>query len=320
MTGADTTPSPIEILPIDISAYRKGNGPVDYVHIFDSGRAGPTAMVNALTHGNELCGAHALAYMFEEEIRPSAGRLILSFANVDAYDRFDADNPSASRFLDEDFNRVWSPTVLDGPRKSRELTRARALRPVVAMADYLLDLHSMQYASPPLMLCGIADKGRRLATAVGCPRHIVADTGHSAGRRMRDYGAFADPTSPNAALLAECGQHWAKESRTVAIESTRRFLLAVGSIAARNWPAEHTQPAADSTRIIEVTEAVTIVSSQFRFTQDFKGLETLESAGSVIAYDGRTPVRTPYDNCVLIMPSRRLLPGQTAVRLGRYVD
>jgi hypothetical protein len=31
-------------------------------------------------------------------------------------------------------------------------------------------------------------------------------------------------------------------------------------------------------------------------------------------------VRTPYDECVLIMPSRRLLPGQTAVRLGRYLD
>jgi len=30
-------------------------------------------------------------------------------------------------------------------------------------------------------------------------------------------------------------------------------------------------------------------------------------------------VRTPYDDCVLIMPSRRLVKGQTAVRLGRYV-
>jgi hypothetical protein len=30
-------------------------------------------------------------------------------------------------------------------------------------------------------------------------------------------------------------------------------------------------------------------------------------------------VRTPYDDCVLIMPSRRSGRGQTAVRLGRYV-
>jgi hypothetical protein len=31
-------------------------------------------------------------------------------------------------------------------------------------------------------------------------------------------------------------------------------------------------------------------------------------------------VRTPYDNCVLIRPSRRLAKGQTAVRLGRFLS
>ena len=320
MTGASAAPPAIEIKPVDISAYRKGNGPVDYVHVFDSGRSGPTVMVNALTHGNELCGAHALHHLFEAGIRPTAGRLILSFANVEAYDQFDASQPSASRFLDEDLNRVWSPTVLDGPRQSRELTRARDLRPVVAMADYLLDLHSMQRASPPLMLCGMADKGRRLALELGCPRHVVADAGHSAGRRLRDYGDFADPASPKTALLAECGQHWAKASRAVAIEATRRFLIAVGTLMEDHWPADARPSQRPATRLIEVTEAVTIVTKRFKFTKDFQGLETIQSAGSVIAHDGRTPVRTPYDNCVLIMPSRRLLPGQTAVRLGRFVN
>jgi hypothetical protein len=29
-------------------------------------------------------------------------------------------------------------------------------------------------------------------------------------------------------------------------------------------------------------------------------------------------VLTPYDDCVLVMPSRRLTRGSTAVRLGRY--
>ena len=43
-------------------------------------------------------------------------------------------------------------------------------------------------------------------------------------------------------------------------------------------------------------------------------------AGTVIAYDGTRPIRTPYDDCVLIMPSRRLAPGLTAVRLGRFVE
>ena len=42
--------------------------------------------------------------------------------------------------------------------------------------------------------------------------------------------------------------------------------------------------------------------------------------GTLIAHDGDQPIRTPYDDCVLIMPSRRLGPGLTAVRLGRFVD
>ena len=36
-------------------------------------------------------------------------------------------------------------------------------------------------------------------------------------------------------------------------------------------------------------------------------------------YDGDKPVVTPHDNCVLIMPSRRLHKGGTAVRLGRII-
>ncbi|HEY1506592.1 MAG TPA: peptidase M14, partial [Stellaceae bacterium] len=40
--------------------------------------------------------------------------------------------------------------------------------------------------------------------------------------------------------------------------------------------------------------------------------------GTVIARDGGKEIRTPYDDCVLIMPSRRFARGQTAVRLGRF--
>ena len=46
----------------------------------------------------------------------------------------------------------------------------------------------------------------------------------------------------------------------------------------------------------------------------------LPKKGTVLGWDGDEPVETPYDECVLIMPSRRLLRGQTAVRLGRYED
>ncbi len=85
-----------------------------------------------------------------------------------------------------------------------------------------------------------------------------------------------------------------------------------------------TSPAASAPRrrrsvFIEVTDAVTIESDDFRFVEDFRGLETIPRKGSLLGHDGDRPVVTPYDDCVLIMPSRRLHRGQTAVRLGRFL-
>ncbi|MEP2545412.1 MAG: succinylglutamate desuccinylase, partial [Alphaproteobacteria bacterium] len=51
----------------------------------------------------------------------------------------------------------------------------------------------------------------------------------------------------------------------------------------------------------------------------YRGLETIAKAGTVLGYDGDDPVVTPHDDCVLIMPSRRLNRGGTAVRLARVV-
>ncbi|HEX6979903.1 MAG TPA: M14 family metallopeptidase [Alphaproteobacteria bacterium] len=320
--GAASVPSddyPIELTPPDISAYRKGNTGIDYVTRFDSGVPGPHVLVTALVHGNELCGAIALDFLLRSGVRPQRGILTLAFCNVAAFESFDRQNPTASRFIDEDFNRLWSPDVLDGPRRSIELARARELRPVVEAADFLLDIHSMQHATAPLLLCGPLDKGRAFARAVAYPALVVSDSGHAAGRRMRDYGGFSDPRSPKNALLVECGQHWEVASAAVAKETLLRFLHHLGILppdfVAANLPAQPPGPQ----RVIEVTDAITIRTDHFTFAADYKGLEVIPKRDTIIAQDGDEPVRTPYDDCVLIMPSRRLSKGQTAVRLGRFV-
>jgi predicted deacylase len=222
----------IEIKPPDIAAYRKGNAGVDYVHVMDSGKPGSNVMIQALTHGNEFCGAIALDFLFKEKITPLKGKLILAFANVAAFARFDFDDPDRSRYIEEDYNRVWADAVLNGARDSAELRRARELRPFVDAADYLLDLHSMTEPCRPIMVCGILDKGAEFARRVGVPADLLIDTGHPAGMRMRDRGGFGDPASPKNALLIECGQHWQKSSVDVAIDTTLRFLKTTGVVDA----------------------------------------------------------------------------------------
>jgi predicted deacylase len=315
-------PYAIELTPPDIAPYRAGNTGIDYVTSFTAAEGGPHVVVMGLTHGNEICGAIALDALLRAGIRPLRGKLTLCFNNFMAYLEFDRRYPIASRYVDEDFNRLWAPETLDGPRRSTELARARALRPVVEAADYLLDLHSMQQATAPLMLAGLTDKSRDLARAVGIPELIVRDAGHAAGPRMRDYGAFSDPGSAKTALLIEAGQHWQRRAAEVATDVTLRFLLALGTVAPDDVAPLGGPDFAASPRqrVIQVTEAVTISGERFDFAQPFVGLEVLAEKGSLIGHDGAREVRTPYDNCVLIMPSRRLVRGQTAVRLGRFVD
>jgi predicted deacylase len=312
----------VELTPPDIEPYRAGNTGTEYVTSFVASAPGPHVMVTALTHGNEICGAITLDRLLRAGVRPRRGTLTLAFDNVAAYREFDPRYPIASRYVDEDFNRLWHPATLDGPRRSVELERARALRPIVEEADFLLDLHSMQYATAPLMLAGLLPRSRELAQRVGIPELIMCDAGHAAGPRMRDYGGFGDPESEKTALLIECGQHWERRSAEVSTDVTLRFLVALGvvtdeDVAALGGPDFAAHP---RQRVIEVTEAITISGERFDFTHDFRGLEVLPEKGTLIGRDGGREVRTPYDNCVLIMPSRRLIRGQTAVRLGRYID
>jgi len=309
---------PVNIDAPDISPYRKGNTGIDYVTTFASGKSGPHVMVSAVVHGNELCGAIALDFLLRQEVRPATGKLTLAFMNVAAFDSFDKANPALSRYVDEDFNRLWTREVLDGDRDSVELRRARAVRPIVDEVDYLLDIHSMQHTTVPLMMCGPEEKGRRLARDLGSPEHVVSDAGHAAGRRMRDYEGFIDPSSPRNALLVECGQHWEPASVAVAKEIALRY-LAYYEIVAPGFVSEHLVAAPLlQQHIVEVTGPITIETDDFRFTERFRGMEVIEKQGTLIGWDGDAEVRTPYDKCVLIMPSRRLRRGESAVRFGRY--
>ena len=313
-------PYPVNLEAPDISPFRNGNTGIDYVHTFESGKSGPHVMVSAVVHGNELCGAIALEFLFQNDVRPLQGKLSLGFMNVAAFERFDVEDPTASRYVDEDFNRVWSADKLDGDRDSVELRRAREVRPIIDQVDYLLDVHSMQHPTVPLMMCGPVAKGRQLALALGAPEHVVADAGHAAGRRMRDYGEFADVSSDKNALLIECGQHWEPPSASVAKDIVLRFLANFAVVDPDFVETYRAPSSVEAQRVIEVTGPATINTDAFRFAEDYRGLEIIDNAGTVIGWDGDAEVQTPYDRCVLIMPSRRLKKGESAVRFGRYVE
>lgn len=310
-----------ELSAPDLSAWRAGNTGTEGVWHFDSGQPGRHVMVSALVHGNELCGAWALQGLLEAGVRPAQGALTLAFCNLAAFDRFDAANHDASRFTDEDLNRQWLDERIHAA-DTAERRRAAALRPFVAQADWLLDIHSMHEPSAPLLLTGIQPRNLELARAMRTPEHVVVDAGHRDGVRMRDYGRFGTlEDNGTRSLLVECGFHGDPASRAVAQDQCVRFLelsgvLDAGALA-RQLPGWR-QSDAPRQWALEVTGPVVATSSAFRFAQPYTGLEVIPRAGTVIGDNNGVPVVTPYDDCVLVMPSvRQARAGVTVVRFAR---
>jgi succinylglutamate desuccinylase len=302
----------VEIAVPDLRPWLGGNCGIPGVWSFTAAAPGPHLALVALTHGNEIAGAAVLAELLGAGLRPERGRLSLVFANTEAFLAFDPENPTATRYLEEDLNRLWGEDRLQSPRDSREMRRVRTLLPVIKSVDVLVDLHSMLWPSDPLILAADTDQAIRLGQSLGTPRVTVADPGHIAGRRLVDHAHFTKADGSAAAVLVEAGQHW--EGATVdAMAQTARRALGHYGIAGRA-PAPLPEPPV----LARVTETVTATSHNFMFLREFRGGDIIPKAGTVIAQDGAREIRTPHDDCILIMPTPVAPRGHTAVRLARF--
>ncbi|HEX5738070.1 MAG TPA: succinylglutamate desuccinylase, partial [Hydrogenophaga sp.] len=123
------------------------------------------------------------------------------------------------------------------------------------------------------------------------------------------------------ALLLEAGQHWERSTVHTTRNVLMRFLVSVGSLDRVDVPSGWLQPDVVSPPPVAVTHRVVARSTDFEFVHDYRGGEVILRAGTPIARDGEDPVTTPYDDCILVMPSvRQLRPGVTTVRFGRMLS
>jgi predicted deacylase len=309
-------PFEVRLAVPDIAPWIDGNTGVRGFTTRAASRPGPHVALLALTHGNEISGAIVLDRLLRAGLMPTQGRLTFGFVNLEAFQRFDPRQPTASRFVDEDINRVWDVDVLDGPRHSAELERAREIRPLLDTVDVLIDLHSMLWPSDPLTLCGETAKGQRLALDIAVPAMVVADGGHAGGKRIIDYPRFADPATPCVGILVEAGQHWEPPTVDIAREAVGGLLhcLEMAPVCAALPPPLPRPPA----RFARVTRVVTATTANFSFMQEYRGGDVIAKRNTVIALDGTTEIRTPHSDCLLVMPSQRPSRGHTAVRLAKF--
>lgn len=301
--------SPLEVLPRDLSAYRSGNTGIDYVHRFESGKPGPHVLINALTHGNEICGMVAVTHLLDQGVRPKIGTLTVSFANIEAYEAFDPARPYENRQLVHNLNRIWTPALLDGDEDSPELRRARELRPVLDAADYVLDIHSTRSPVQPFWVYPDLPRNRKLATAVGAPQvQLIMPAERFPGTGVIGYGHHGEADSNSGgALVVECGQHFAQSAADLAVDVTLRFLGHLGLI-------DHTMPAAPDAKSYMLLEVHMVKSADFHFVRPLVGFEVFQK-GELIGINGSEEIRSPCDNCTIFMPTRLPIVGREAVYL-----
>jgi succinylglutamate desuccinylase len=305
-------PPALEVLPRDLSSYRAGNIGIDYVHRFESGKPGPHVLINALTHGNEICGMVAATHLLDSGVRPLIGTLTISFANVAAYESFNEAQPFESRQLVHNLNRIWSAAELDGSERSPELDRARLLRPVVAAADHILDIHSTSQDVEPFWVYPAYQRNADAALAIGCPPvHLVMPGGLGSGTPLIQHGSHGQPDGKGVAMVVECGQHFLRSAADLATVVAQDFLAHFGLIAPR---ADRPAPVAQ--RRYELLQTCMVQTSEFRFTRPLEGFETF-AKGELIASDGPHEIRALCDDCTVMMPTRDAIVGREAVYLTK---
>ena len=312
MTESSFAPdtAPLEVLPRDLSAYRQGNTGIDYVHRFESGRPGPHVLVNALTHGNEICGMVAATHLLDTGVRPRIGTLTVSFANVEAYEAFDIDKPYENRQLVHNLNRIWSKAMLEGTGQSPELRRARELRPVLDAADYVLDIHSTRAPVQPFWVYPEFDRNAGLALAIGDPLvHLVMPVGGAPGTGVTAYGRHGEEGVDGGAVVVECGQPFSQSAAGLATDVTLRFLAPLGLVEPP--PGAAAKAPARRFRLLEVHMVKT---ESFSFARPVLGFEVFRK-GELIATDAGQEIRSPCDDCTIFMPTRAPLVGREGVYL-----
>jgi uncharacterized protein len=174
------------------------------LYVFDAPRPGPTAIIQAGIHGDEVAGVHALAELLEQELRPTHGRLVvIPVMNPAAYRARERMAPGGL-----DLNRCF-PGDRDAPEAERRLARR--------FMDLVLD-------EKPAMVVTLHESKKRYDPAV------VPSFGQTIVYGVDPRPAIVDRTIAAMNETATDEERWAPQYYPVATSSTEVIVEATGCI------------------------------------------------------------------------------------------
>ena len=175
------------------------------VHVFDASESGPTALIQAGIHGDEVAGVHALQEMLESGLRPHRGRLIVCpIMNPAAYRARQRKAPEGL-----DLNRCF-PGNEAAPERENRLARKFMDLVEDERAAQMATLHESHKRYDPEVTPSF---GQTLVYGVEPMPEIVGNT--------------VDRLN---AIYTDTEEHWATQHYPVATSSTEVIVDAVGCV------------------------------------------------------------------------------------------
>jgi hypothetical protein len=181
------------------------------VHVFDAPEAGPTALIQAGIHGDEIAGVHALQELLEADIRPTRGRLIVvPVMNPGAYrarERCALQSPVPGSYGGLDLNRCFpgdaGASALERRLAAQFMELVRSERPAL-----MATLHESYKRYDPKVTPSF---GQTIVYGVQPAPPVVARLIDRLNRRFHQPGEYWDPqhypvaTSSTEVIVAEIG-------------------------------------------------------------------------------------------------------------------
>jgi succinylglutamate desuccinylase len=252
-----------------------------------SDKPGPKVLIFGGIHGDEPCGAKAIAKLIEAfntgSLTLKCGSLTLAYGNAKSLNE-------GKRYETHNLNRLFGVSRTDS---SYESMRVSILEKLILDSEYFLDIHSCSAPTPPFAMC--EQETLEFTKSVG-PQNIVLGWSELEGDAAAMQGTTEGFGLQHGVqcFTFEAGLHIDPKAIDISYGMVMAFCKSVGIFS-----AEDPQP--QDCAIYKLTGVTTKRYDDFTFLDQFASFSTIQKGTSIYKENGKV-VKAKESFC-MFMPT-----------------
>ena len=273
---------------------------MDEITIKVGGKTGPTSVIFAGIHGNEICGVEAFKKILPK-LNIDSGTVYFILGNPEAINR-------NTRYIEYNLNRLfrYDNKYTASIKKTYEYKRATYLKKFLKKSDALLDIHSTTNKNEPFIIC----EKQSLKVANFLPSDF---------KRIIHGFEGIEPGGTDGYMLSqkkigiciECGVHTDKKSILIAEKAINFFLQTQGHVSKNNSLIKINRPK------IKMDSIYHTKNNKFNLAKKYKDFEKVKK-NQIIGIDGAKIVKAKRDS-IIIFAHNRDRKGEEGFLIGHEI-